>query len=287
MPCYHPLPGYLSKVRNVSGKRSIVFNINDGFKDKALQVPCGKCVGCRLERSRQWAVRCMHEASLYERNCFVTLTYADAPESLEPRHFVLFMKRLRKRFGDGIRFFQCGEYGERTFRPHHHALLFNLDFPDKRVCNSSGTYPLYSSGILEGLWSHGLCFIGEVSFKSAGYVARYAMKKVYGPAAVDWYMGRVPEYLTMSRRPGIGSEWIRKFRRDVYPSDELVVNGVPSKPPRFYDDVVDRDFPRVMQRVRRRRMKRLLEDPNSTGSRLLVREAVKESAVSLVPRVEV
>lgn len=107
MPCYHPLSGWYSKTRNASGKRSIVFNLQEAYKDKPLQVPCGRCIGCRLEKARQWAVRCMHEASLYDKNCFVTLTYDEdyCPESLIPEHFVLFMKRLRKRYGAGIRFF--------------------------------------------------------------------------------------------------------------------------------------------------------------------------------------
>jgi len=287
MACYHPIPGWYSKAVNESGKRSIVFKLSDGFKDKPVQLPCGKCIGCKLERARQWAVRCMHEASLYERNCFITLTYSDenCPESLRPDDFVLFMKRLRKRFGAGIRFFQCGEYGEKLGRPHHHALLFNHDFDDKRLCSArGGESRLFKSETLEGLWGFGYGFIGSVTFESAGYVARYAMKKVVGPGAADYYMGRVPEYLTMSRRPGIGTDWIRKYRRDVYPSDELVVNGAPTRPPRFYDDVLEREAPSVLRRLKRKRVRRALADVNSTGSRLLVREAVKDASIRFLSR---
>ena len=118
MPCYHPIPGYRAKSTNPSGKRSIVFNLSEGFKNFAVSVPCGRCIGCRLERARQWSIRCIHEASLYEANCFVTLTYDDdnlpLDGSLRPRDMVLFLKRLRKRFGPGIRFFQCGEYGDKS-----------------------------------------------------------------------------------------------------------------------------------------------------------------------------
>ena len=125
--------------------------------DKPVELPCGRCIGCKLERARQWAVRCMHEAALHEANCFVTLTYEDdklPPDGgLRPRDFVLFMKRLRKRYGNGIRFFHCGEYGEKFLRPHHHVLLFNHDWPDKRVCRTSKSgESLYSSGELESLW---------------------------------------------------------------------------------------------------------------------------------------
>lgn len=287
MACYHPLAGWLAKQRNASGKRSIVFNVQEGYKDKPVSVPCGRCIGCRLERARQWAVRCMHEASLHEHNAFVTLTYGDScPESLRPRDFVLFMKRLRKAKGSGIRFFQCGEYGDKTFRPHHHALLFNCRFDDMERLRSGGAdkNQLYSSASLDKLWSHGFGFIGTVTFESAGYVARYAMKKVVGAGAAEWYQGRVPEYLTMSRRPGVGAEWLRKFGSDVYPSDELVVNGVVTRPPRFYDDKVEARLPSVMRRIKRERVRRALADPNSTGPRLLVREAVKEGAIRALSR---
>jgi len=148
----------------------------------------------------------MHEASLHERNCFITLTYDDAHlpvgGSLVPEHFVLFMKRLRFKYGDGIRFFHCGEYGERLGRPHHHCLLFNHDFSDKVVLRGSGVSQLFSSVELDGLWPYGFSSIGTCTFQSAGYIARYTLKKVKGPGAVYHYKGRVPEYLTMSRRPG-------------------------------------------------------------------------------------
>ena len=145
MPCYHPLQGW----RKQGG--GLTFNLRDGFVDRPVTVSCGQCIGCRLERSRQWAVRCMHEASMHTDNCFVTLTYSDEgiahldrcidPEtgeigagplrSLNKRDIQLFMKRLRKRTGAKIRYLQCGEYGSKTQRPHHHVLLFGFDFSDK------------------------------------------------------------------------------------------------------------------------------------------------------------
>ena len=111
---------------------------------RELQLPCGQCVGCRLERSRQWVVRCIHEASLYENNCFLTLTYSDDclpnGNDLIYRHFQLFMKRLRKRFGSNIRFYMCGEYGDLFGRPHYHACLFNFDAPDKVLYRRTRVY---------------------------------------------------------------------------------------------------------------------------------------------------
>ena len=117
MACYTPLKGYRSTELTKNGKRKIVFNRNHGFADLPVTVPCGQCIGCRLERSRQWAIRCTHEASLWEKNCFITLTYNDEnlPKdgSLDVTHFQKFMKRLRKKHGAGIRFYHCGEYGDK------------------------------------------------------------------------------------------------------------------------------------------------------------------------------
>lgn len=305
MPCYHPLAAWYGKTRNPeTRKRPIVFNLSDGYVDKPLSVPCGRCIGCRLERARVWAVRCMHEATLWDSSLFVTLTYEDEhlplDGSLRPRDMVLFLKRLRKarsfqvlnhktgRFNTKyppLRYFQCGEYGETTLRPHHHILLFNVDFPDKRrvrIFDSDSS--VYESRELESLWRYGSCKIGAVSFESAGYVARYSLKKVIGVDAPDWYAGRVPEYLTMSRRPGIGAAWFDKFGDQVYPRDELVVNGVPCKPFRFYDERFGRVSPDGLALIKRERRRAAESSPDNTGSRLIVRESIKEAAISTLTR---
>ena len=106
MACFRPLYGYKSKVKNATGKRSIVFNIKDGFADMPITLPCGRCIGCRLEKSRQWAIRCVHEASMYDQNCLLTLTFDDEhlneKRTLVKRDFQLFMKKLRKHVGHRI-----------------------------------------------------------------------------------------------------------------------------------------------------------------------------------------
>lgn len=244
MTCYHPITAWRSQEgRGVNGRWPLVFNKRDGYEDLEVKVPCGQCVGCRLDRSRQWAIRCIHEASLHSQNCFITLTYDDShltTSSLVPRDFVLFMKRLRKMYGNGIRFFHCGEYGSLNQRPHHHAILFNFDFPDRELWSVKRGFRLDRSASLEDLWPYGFSTIGSVTFESAAYVARYIMKKVTGDLAVEHYQGRVPEYVTMSRRPGIAYDWIRKFRDDVYPNDYVVIRGgIKSRPPRYYDSVYD------------------------------------------------
>jgi hypothetical protein len=191
----------------------------------------------------------MHEASLHTENCFITLTYRDNPVSLDYRDFQLFMKRLRKVF-PRVRFYMCGEYGEQLNRPHFHACLFGVNFPDRVRFSRS----LYRSPLLESLWRHGYSSIGEVTFESAAYVARYIMKKVTGDPAVDHYrhvdtetgevIDRVPEFCHMSLKPGIGASWLGRFITDVYPNGDMVVRGTESKAPRYYDKLyrrVDRD----------------------------------------------
>jgi len=198
---------------------------------------------------------------------------------------VLFLKRLRARHGEGIRFFQCGEYGEKLERPHHHCLLFNFDFDDKVFFKKSPSGDsIYTSAELSELWPYGFSSVGAVSFDSAGYVARYAMKKVRGSRAIEHYGSKVPEYLTMSRRPGVGAGWIDKFASDVYPRDELVVNGAVSKPPRYYDDRVGRVSPGMLEDIKICRRGRGSVNPDGSGKRLVVREKVKAAAVHALTR---
>lgn len=278
MPCFKPLVGYMAKVPNKSGKFSVVFNINHGWADRQVNVPCGRCIGCRLERSKQWAIRCVHEASLYKSNCFITLTFndkfLDSNSSLVKSDFQKFMKRLRKRFGSGVRYFHCGEYGSKLSRPHHHACLFNFDFEDKVLWSVRNGVKLYRSKSLEDLWPFGFCTVGEVTFESAAYVARYVTKKITGDIASDHYGGRVPEYVTMSRRPGIASAWFEKFSSDVFPSDSVVVRGgIVCKPPRFYDNKYDLSNHSEMSIIKGKREKLARSNPDyNVLKRLRTRE---------------
>ncbi len=289
MPCYSPLNGYVSKRPNAKGKFPIVFNHRDGWLDRPVSVPCGQCVGCRLERSRQWAVRCVQEASLYDDNCFITLTFDDdnlCPSgSLKKADFQKFMKRLRKRFGAGIRYYHCGEYGDVGGRPHHHACLFNFDFPDRVFwCERDGVR-LYVSESLSELWPFGFSTIGDVTFESSAYVARYVMKKITGDKAEEHYGGKLPEYTTMSRRPGIGKPWLDKFQSDVYPHDRVVVRGnIVCKPPKYYDAIYDVNNHSQLLKLKGKRERRCKGNPNNYGKRLLVRKELKEMVIKQLRR---
>lgn len=252
MPCYHPLTAYKGTVcKPVHRGGMISFDHrNKGHPNvKEIQIPCGQCIGCRLERSRQWAIRCVHEASLHDRNCFITLTYDDShlPDkgSLQLEDIQNFMKRLRSEISpERLRFFQCGEYGSQLQRPHHHAIIFGYDFPDKELFfNSSSGCKVYRSPMLEKLWKYGFSSIGDVTFESAAYVARYCLKKMTGDADVvsAHYGDRKPEFVTMSRRPGIASGWFDKYQSDIYPKDFITLeDGMKVKPAKFYDRLFDK-----------------------------------------------
>lgn len=246
MACYHPLSAY----RDPETGQIRILDARFDRADANLTLPCGQCQGCRLERSRQWAVRVMHEASLYPVNSFVTLTYNDEnlKPSLDYSDFQKFMKRLRKSSDSNIRFYMCGEYGSLNMRPHFHACLFNCDFPDKVVWQKQRGNYIYRSEKLESLWPFGFSSIGELTFQSAAYVARYVMKKQTGFNSEQHYQSvdpetgeviqLVPEFNKMSLKPGIGAEWFKKYQSDVYPNDYLVVNGVKTRPPRYYDKLL-------------------------------------------------
>lgn len=253
MPCYHPMPA----VRMGDGSVKFISRSKRGV-EASLELPCGQCIGCRLERSRQWAIRCMHEASLHESNAFVTLTYDDQnlPHggSLCYRDFQLFMKRLRKLVGK-VTFYVGGEYGEELARPHFHACIFGYDFPDKVYFKkSSDGSKLYTSDLLGKLWPLGMSSTGSVTFASAAYIARYCVQKVNGQLAESHYrvitddgeiVDRVPEFNHMSLKPAVGKRWLEKFQTDVYPRDYVVVNGVRTKPPKYYDIIFERENPGV------------------------------------------
>nr|QJB18901.1 MAG: replication initiator protein [Microvirus sp.] len=298
MPCYHPMDAYQSKWPKPNGKSSIYFpqQVQNPSNYKAIKLPCGQCVGCRLERSRQWAIRCTHEASQYKNNCFITLTYSDKylPDdgSLRMADFQKFMKRLRKKYGDKIRFYHCGEYGEKLGRPHYHAIIFNFDFPDKyQYKKTKQGHAVFRSPSLEELWPFGISEIGSVTFESTAYVARYIMKKINGPAADEHYMDpltgvlKKPEYTTMSRRPGIGKNWFDKFHTDVFPSDEVVIKNMRMRPPKYYDrqfELIDPDQFAIIKLQREDNAKKHLDD--NTEARLNAKEQVANSRLSNLPR---
>lgn len=300
MPCYKPLTALIRKPPNgVSGKATLTFlprlaQLSQDQLARRTPIPCGQCVGCRLERSRQWAVRLMKERKLHDHSSFLTLTYHDdhLPRTPSGRPTLvledvqLFLKRLREEFAPKrLRFFQCGEYGEKTLRPHYHMILFGEDFNKDRtpIENSRSGYAQYQSPTLTKIWGLGRCTISEVSFESAAYVARYCLKKITGPASKNHYQGAKPEFVTMSRRPGIASQYFADYKNDVYPHDEIIPDlGRPaSLPPRYFDKLLEKVDPLLYEKVKKNRSEGLdfYSDPNSTDSRLQTRERVKKALI--------
>ncbi|UDN67798.1 replication initiator protein [robinz microvirus RP_121] len=234
---------------------------------REIKIRCGQCIDCLLERSRQWAVRCVHEAQLHRQNCFVTLTYSDEnlPEfgTLQKHDLQSFFKRLRYHSGP-FRYYACGEYGERTNRAHYHACIFGLNFKDKVHFRQIGEHTLYTSERLTNIWGLGNCSIGNLSFETAAYTARYVTKKLSKGQAryvrVDQNTGEVipvqQPYAVMSLRPAIAKEWITRFHSDIYNADKdsIIMRGKRMKPTRYYDRIFDQINPMKMEAIKQRRL---------------------------------
>lgn len=303
MPCYHPLKGFPIGL-TVNGKikykitsydcdhvevnnknQAICIRTADvtSFATKKVvrdfvQIPCGQCLGCRLDYSQQWATRCMLELPYHRSSYFVTLTYNDAhvPESyysdpdtgeahlsytLRKRDFQLFMKRLRKRFSDQkIRFFAAGEYGSDTLRPHYHAILFGLELNDLVPYKKNALgQTLSNSESLQSCWRDkdgdiGYAVVADVTWESCAYVSRYIMKKQKGESA-DVYedFALEPEFSLMSRKPGLAHDYFLDHP-EIYDFDQINIStskgGRKVKPPRYYDRLFDDIAPERLEEVK-------------------------------------
>ncbi len=283
MPCYSPLKGF----KNANG--GLVFKRSSKTVGK-MEVACGQCLGCRLDRTLMWAMRIVHESCLYENNSFVTFTYRSIKEcnskqikngyhvpadySLNYHHFRDFIKRLRRHFPQKIRYFHCGEYGEENLRPHYHACLFNCTFDDQFVYQQEQGIITYESATLQNLWPYGFCTIGELNYETASYTAGYILKKITGNRSLDTYLRndeygvaywvKAP-YTTMSLKPGIGAEFYDKFETDFFPSDVSPVpgKGIIKKVPRYYETILKNSDPathKMVKQLRKAWMEKHRED---------------------------
>jgi hypothetical protein len=264
----------------------------------------------------------MHESRSYEDNSFITLTYSDEhlpPDmSLSLREFQLFAKRLRKYLHPKkIKIFHCGEYSPPRpkfipinvhpdtvpdgLRPHYHAIIFGFSFPDKELWSVRNDVRVWTSDRLSDLWGKGFCTVGDLTFESAAYVARYTIKKKNGQLAKrhDPNTGLLPyervcpvtgeirevakEYATMSN--GIGKDFFEKYQGDIYPQDQVIINGYPTRPPRYYDDLFEQEAPATMEAIKLKRQEQYdLHRADNTPARLKQREAVKQAQLSMLKR---
>lgn len=250
--------------------------------EKLITIPCGKCIDCRLQRSREWADRCMLETKDHKYNYFVTLTYDNdnlpkgkkidietgevtQTPTLEPKHLQDFFKRLRITYKrkyniDTIRYYACGEYGDKYQRPHYHAIIFGLPIYDLKTDHKSKKGNMnYNSKEIQDIWGKGRIAVGNVTWDSCAYTARYIMKKQLGKDNQEYYKvaGKAPEFVRMSRRPGIARKYYDEKSNIIYETDEIWLNtnrGVKSaKPPRYYDKLFDLENHEQLEEIKRRR----------------------------------
>jgi len=224
----------------------------------SFQLPCGKCLECRLGYAREWAIRCVHEASTYEKNIFLTLTYNDA--SLESpkliyEHVQNFIKKLRKRpyFKDGqwvhqsedpepMGFFITGEYGEKQKRPHWHIIIFNYEPNDGvfKYTHESGDV-VQTSATIDRLWGKGNAEYGPVNKETAGYCARYAAKKLVHGKDDEHEFHPISK---KSSKYAIGKRWLEKNWKDVFLQGDLMLDHGEKVPiPRYYEKWLKKERP--------------------------------------------
>lgn len=246
-------------------------------------IPCGQCINCRLDKSRDWANRVMLEAKEFKNNYFITLTYDEINvpykqiidtetgeiiigQTLKKEDLTNFNKRLnitwkRKHNHQGIRYYECGEYGETTERPHYHLIIFNLPhLEDLKYYTTTDTGNiLYTSETITKIWGKGYVTIGEVTWDSACYVARYVMKKKYGKDAENYYKSKakIPEFTTMSRMPGIAKNYYDQNKEKIYATDEIFIQGtkeiIKAKPSKYFDRLYEKENPKHMKEIKRKR----------------------------------
>lgn len=236
-----------------------------------FDIPCGRCLGCRLDYSKSWSERILLECESWKYNWFLTLTYDDDHlvfdksehnPTLVKRHFQCFMKALRQyldRKGlESVRFYGCGEYGDESLRPHYHIIVFNLPLDDLVYYGDSKMgYPLYMSECLTNLWHRGNVYVAEVSAQSAAYVARYTQKKAENGIDKDFYknLGIAEEFVLMSRRPGIGAYYFFDNADELLRTDKIYLpGGKVSKVPKYFLGLAEKtmDFDDSLLKSRRK-----------------------------------
>lgn len=240
MSCYHPLVAFPSGSIGENGKEKYVIkkeyllshSLDDVYGNNGILIPCGHCIGCRLDYSRKWADRMMLELETQQKAVFLTLTYDNEHAhwsqfsqdnfplfaTLDKKDCQDFMKRLRQHcFRDlgieKIRFYLAGEYGDQTLRPHYHAIIFGLglsDISDVQLFSRNDLgQPFYVSSWMQEIWTHGHVLLADVNWKVCAYVGRYVTKKLNGDAAVSYSERNViKEFALMSRKPGLGREYL-------------------------------------------------------------------------------
>lgn len=230
MPCTNPLHAWQPNEYTAKGKLAPVFKLEKGNKYEPVQLPCGKCPGCRADQARDWGTRCYHESLLHEQASFITLTYEEAPAAINKRDLQLFLKRMRKHYGE-IRYFGCGEYGERTRRPHYHMLLFGRDFLEgPHIAHINDTR--YINLQVQKLWGHGQVDIAQLTPETCFYTAGYCLKKA----------GQKDTFAIQSRKPPIGKTWLKDNWDNLSRLGHVVISGHIQPIPQVYFEWMEQEL---------------------------------------------
>lgn len=240
---------------------------------RPVPVPCGKCIGCRMDYARRWADRCLLESKYHDKNWFATFTYSDdcvprndrGLQTLKYKDFQDFLKRLRK-VGYNFRYYACSEYGGRTMRPHYHCIFFGLDLTSADLLDYKTVakkYNYFISPTLERIWGKGFVVVSGLSYATCAYTARYVMKKAN--RSIDYaFMDIEPEKTYMSRRPGIAYQWYQDH--DVFQYDYFPVPDSSGKkriyPSRYFEKLLEKDDPDRLKQIKDKRYKSMVERMN-------------------------
>ena len=295
MPCYKPYLGFQSP----SGK--VYFSPDRKNEWPMIPIPCGKCLGCRLEYSRQWAIRCTKEASLHKDNCFITITYDDKflpKKGVSKKDCQDFLKRLRRSIEyhnlscceTGLRYFLCGEYGSRTCRAHYHAILFGFRPSDLISFGYENGHNIYISPFLTDVWGMGNVIVGEsVTFESCAYVARYIMKQYEkkGDSSYDeFYKIFRKDFILSSRRPAIGFGFFEKNQRELERLDKVLIrDGVVSLPPKYFSKKLKERNPERYEELKQKRIEAAPKETLlRTMKRLHAARVIKEKQIERLKR---
>lgn len=307
MTCYHPLIRYeyydqykcndghmaykarVIKLGPGEDYEDMEERVKSGLIRNRQIIPCGKCIGCRLEYSKDWATKGCLEAESYSENWFLTITYDQdhLPEAgtmidpktgeemgqnpfgtLKPKDWTLFLKRLRQYYKrkynhEGIRMMACGEYGEQYSRPHYHAIMYNLPLHNMAFHTYNENHEaLYRCLELEEIWGKGMIVAADVNWNTCAYVARYITKKVGLPTQEEYYkcLGVAPEFFRMSRKPGIGRTYFETHKDEIYKKDCLTIQKygggkMKVRPPKYYDKLYDKINHDEFERLKTKRRK--------------------------------
>ncbi len=267
MACFAPKQAWMHMCPD--GKYKLTFKVMldkspDELKSLGyipLAIPCRKCLGCRADYAKEWAVRCALEDYESEGDSyFVTLTYDDTNlplctdnrcdrdcgfgidsflPTLQKRDLQLFFKRLRKS-GKSFRYFACGEYGDRTCRPHYHCILFNLGLLDLTLYSNKNGVQYYTSDFLTDVWKKGNVIVTRYEYGTGAYVAKYVQKQFMESWSDD--DPRQRPFLLMSRKPGIGRAYLDSHPESVLHDKVTYLQGdhvVSSRPPKYSDYILN------------------------------------------------